>query len=262
MTSEEAVDLENVVQKWAETMFKASKTGSHSRIPKTSLQYKINWDKVHFVHGKQEPVIKAKPSRMPKSQVLFRTVFTNRTDREQEYSFQTSRETTSTCDVSMQRCYTVGSEVNISVQTPAEVLSANAGFHRELSLTKASSTVISETLTWKVDGQIKVDKGQMTTAELVVSEEKLSDQFTITSQIFGKLLVVVTNRQDNNSLLEVFDGDIVEIIKGAQLDGDELASFSCQGDVAEFVSKGSYAFHYAMEQHIDLSQEDVTKKAK
>ena len=259
MATVDPVDLENLIKKWAEGMFTLSKTKEQLRIPKKYLAYSIDWKKVRFVHGKPKYLDHNKSAPQPTTQVLFRTFFTNRTGEDQDYSFRTSRVTSSTCDVVMQRCYTVGSEMNISVQTPGEVLKANAGFSKELSLTNALTKSIQKTLTWEVDSQIKVPSGVQTTAELIVNELELTDKFTISTDVSGEILVTVTNTNDNNSLLDVLEANIVEIIRNMKDKEESLDNFQLTKDVATFVSKGSYTFRYAIEQYIDLSEEDIKK---
>ena len=257
MATVEPVDLEVVIRRWAEMMFNETKTKEQSRIPKEALGYNINWKKVHFVHGEPEFFDAEKPPK-PKAHVLFRTFFTNRTSQDQEYSFRTSRVTSSTCDVVMEQCYTIGYEMNISLKTPCEVFEANAGFHRELSLTKATGQSIEQELSWEVDSQIKVPRGNKTTAELVISEDQFSGNFTLASSISGKVLVTVTNNRDNNSLVKVIEGNIVEIIRGMKSMDKGLNSFQINKNVATFVSRGHCNFRYAVEQHIKLHQQELT----
>ncbi|KAK2142061.1 hypothetical protein LSH36_1001g00011 [Paralvinella palmiformis] len=256
MATADPIDLEGIIKKWAEMMFNFSKSKEQSRIPKDALEYTINWKRVHFVHDDPEYLDREKPPK-PTTKVLFRTFFTNQTTEDQEYSFRTSRATSSTCDVIMEQCYTVGYEMNLSLKTPGEVFEANAGFRRELSLTNASTQSIQKSLTWEVDSQIKVPSGIRTTAELVVSEDQFSGGFKMTSKISGKVLVTVTNRNDNNSLVKILEGNIVEIIRGMKDSEKGLKLFKLADNVATFVSRGRCTFRYAIEQHIKLHQHDA-----
>ena len=46
--------------------------------------------------------------------------------------------------------------MDVKLTTPGSILEANAGFHRELSLTEIEGQTIEEELTWAVDSQIEV----------------------------------------------------------------------------------------------------------
>ena len=46
--------------------------------------------------------------------------------------------------------------MDVKLTTPCSILEANAGFHRELSLTEMDEQTIEEELTWEVDSQIVV----------------------------------------------------------------------------------------------------------
>ena len=50
--------------------------------------------------------------KIPISQTLFRTTFTNTTDSEQEYSFKTERKTAQTCSYSFQQGFSKTKEGN------------------------------------------------------------------------------------------------------------------------------------------------------
>ena len=257
MAMADPIDLEGVVKRWAETMFEMTKSKEQSKIPRDALEFNINWKRVHFNHSEPEFVDHERPPK-PKSQVLFRTFFSNRTGEDQEYSFRTSRVTSSTCDVVVEQCYTVGYEMNISLKTPCEVFEANAGFHREMSLTNAHGQSVQEQLSWEVDSQIKVPKNNKTTAELVISEDQYAGNFTLTSDISGKILVTVTNTKDNNSLVKVIEGSIVEIMRGMKDKERGLKLFHFEKNLARFVTKGRCNFQYAIEQHVKLHQEEIT----
>ena len=79
-------------------MFEYTKSKEQARIPKEHLVFTIDWKRVRFVHHEPE-FSERRKTPTPKSQVLFRTNFTNNTALEQEYSFRAERSTTSTCEV-------------------------------------------------------------------------------------------------------------------------------------------------------------------
>ncbi|RCN28379.1 hypothetical protein ANCCAN_25879 [Ancylostoma caninum] len=79
---------------------------------------------------------KGNVSAPKEEKVLFKTTFTNTTQREQEYSFKTERCTRSTSTVIIEKGVCRGMEVALKLKTPCEVVEANAGFHQEHSRVK------------------------------------------------------------------------------------------------------------------------------
>ena len=250
----ETVDLEDIVKKWAVQMYDMTKSKEQARIPKDHLVFNFNWKRIKFVHHEPEFHNPSKPTQ-PKSQILFRTNFTNTTDQDQEYSFKTERTTCSVCEVNFERTITIGMEMNLSLKTPCEIFEANAGFKRELSVTNAQGQCIEESLSWGVDSQIKVPARTRTSAELVVKEDEYGGPFTIRTEIAGKMLVSVTNGRDNNSFLKSIEGDISEIIKPETENG--FKGFTRENKVISFVTKGSCHFRYGIEQNVTVSQQSL-----
>ncbi|VDO11456.1 unnamed protein product [Haemonchus placei] len=100
-------------------------------------EFNINWTKLYQesmepeyeIHGAKGNVTGPKEEK-----VLFKTTFTNTTQREQEYSFKTERCTRSSSTVIIEKGVCRGMEVALKLKTPCEVVEANAGFHQEVQL--------------------------------------------------------------------------------------------------------------------------------
>ncbi|VDO10946.1 unnamed protein product [Brugia timori] len=107
-------------------------------------------------------------------QCLFKSTFTNTTEREQEYSFKTERSTRSAATVIIEKGVCRGIEMSLKLKTPGEVVEANAGFNSELTVINIGENTIEEELTWGVD---------------------------------------MTNIKDNNSLITIIEGKIADIIR-------------------------------------------------
>ena len=247
----DSTDLDDIVAAWAWEMFDRTKSKEQSKFPRDSLEMHISWKKVRFIHGEPDYQDIQKPGT-PKGKILFKTYFENNTDMEQEYSFKTERSTTSSCDVSMESTYTVGQEMNISLKTPCEVFEANAGFHREMSLTNSSGQSVEEELVWEVDSQIKVPPKHRTLAELVISEEQYAGKFAVRSMFGGRIHATITNIRDNNSFVKAIDGNIAEIMRREVENG--LKGFKVEGKYVVFNTVGVTKFKYAVEQRVKLNQ--------
>ena len=183
-------------------------------------------------------------------QVLFRTVYINNTNHEQEFSFKTKRVTRSYCDVSFEKAYTIGHEMNVKLATPCEVREANAGFLPELYLIDSRGQTFEKELIWSVDSFIKVPPNIKTTAQLVVYERKLSRRFTVKTVFSGKVHATITNMRSNNSFVKAIEGDIMDIMRNAW----KMKNSNVEPEKVSVITKGECNFTYAFEQHVTISQ--------
>ncbi|KAK6047644.1 hypothetical protein COOONC_14852 [Cooperia oncophora] len=55
-----------------------------------------------------------------KPYTLFKSIYTNNTNRPQEYSFKTERTTESLCSISREQGYSMGAEAELTLKTPCE----------------------------------------------------------------------------------------------------------------------------------------------
>lgn len=252
--SMEVADLGEIVGRWAKEMFDITKNKDQSKIPKEALEQTINWKRVKFTHLDPEYADKQKPPK-PSSQTLFKTFFTNNTDQTQDYSFKTDRTTSSTCQVEIERGFTIEEEMSLTLKSPCEIFEANAGIKREFSLTNVQGETFEEQLSWGVDSQIKVPPHTKTTAELVISEDEFEGNFVVRSKITGKVYVTFTNLKDNNSFVKTIEGDMAEIMRREVDNG--LKGFKIDKKVVLFNTKGRCKFRFAIEQHVKISQQSL-----
>ncbi|VDN19268.1 unnamed protein product [Gongylonema pulchrum] len=177
-------------------------------------------------------------------QTLFKSTFTNTTEREQEYSFKTERSTRSSATV-------------IVGNTPCEVVEANAGFRNELSVIHIGENTVEEELVWGVDSTVRVPPLCETVAELVILEDHQIRRFSIESRLSGRIIVTVTNLKDNNSLVTIIEGKISDIIRG--LANYPALGFTVQNDVVSYTTKGICKFKYGVEQKVKITEHAVRK---
>lgn len=147
LKSTEIVDLDEIVKNWATKMFHTTRNVKQALIPKKNLAFTINWSHTKFIH--HEPVYQPQQTPSPpKSRVLFKTNFTNSTDQEQEYSFQTERTTCSRCEVFIERAVTTSAELGLKLRIPGKVFEAHTGFKDEMTLTKTQGEILEQSMTW------------------------------------------------------------------------------------------------------------------
>lgn len=246
---------------WAKTIFDVTKTKNEARISKRHLQYNINWS--HMFNESLDPVytvggVDMKSVRQSKDeQCLFKSTFTNTTDREQEYSFKTERSTRSSATVVVEKGVCRGVEMALKLKTPCEVVEANAGFHAEVSVMHIGENTTEEELVWGVDSTVRVPPLCETVAELVILEDHYVRGFTIESRLSGRVIVTVTNLKDNNSLVTIIEGKIADIIRG--LANYSSMGFVVQNDTVSFTTKGICKFKYGVEQKVRITEHAVRR---
>ncbi|CAD6198975.1 unnamed protein product [Caenorhabditis auriculariae] len=251
------VDLEEIVLNWAKVIFDTTKTNKEAKIKKKYLSYNINWTKLfqesseptYSIHGARPNVI----SNPKDEKVLFKTTFTNTTQREQEYSFKTERATRSTSTVIIERGVCRGTEVSLKLKTPCEVVEANAGFHQEVMLNHIGENTNEEELGWGVDSTVRVPPNSETVAELVIIEDIVSRDFHIENRLSGKVLVTITNMKENNSLVTVVEGNVADIIRG--MTDYAAKGFTFEGNqITKYETRGTCIFRYGIEQKVRITE--------
>ncbi|EFO23923.1 LIN-24 Like family member [Loa loa] len=222
-------------------------------------QYNINWS--HLFNEYLEPRytvsgIDTRSIRQSKSeQVLFKSTFTNSTERAQEYTFRAERCTRSTATISIEKGVCRGMEMELKLKTPCEIVEANAGFHNELSIVNIGENTIEEELKWGVDSTIEVPPLCETVAELVILEDNQTRNFVMDSRISGRIIVTVTNLKENNNLVTIIEGKMADIIRG--IANYSALGFTVKDDIVSYTTKGTCKFKYGVEQIVKLREHPV-----
>ncbi|KAL3989635.1 hypothetical protein ACH3XW_28475 [Acanthocheilonema viteae] len=258
--AKDIIDLESIIRNWAKQIFEVTKTREEAKINKKHLEYNINWS--HLFNEYLEPRytvsgIDTRYVRQSKSeQVLFKSTFTNSTERPQEYTFKTERCTRSTATISIERGVCRGMEMQLKLKTPCEIVEANAGFHNELSIVSIGENTVEEELIWGVDSTIQVPSLCETVAELVILEDNQIRNFAMDCRISGRVIVTVTNLKENNSLITIIEGKIADIIRG--IANYSALGFTVKDDIVLYTTKGTCKFKYGVEQIVKLREHPVT----
>ena len=282
-TQTKTIDLEEVVRIWAERHYDEDASFMmkiHKRMKRVQMtidwsritfQNETNWEQLDIVpidnSGEQQKgnnnmnVTVGGAGSETKSRVLFKTMFRNNSESPQDYTMKTEKTTRSSCTTNMETSYTKGIEMCVSLKTPCEVFEGNAGFHSELTLTKAEGETIEEELTWGVESHIKVNGGYLATASLVVEEIKYQGSFVICSTIRGRVSVTFC-RKDNEKHIHSVSADIVDIIQDyvdqqrtIKKHIDEI--ITVQDSSVLMQSKGSCDFRFGIQQYVLLDQKPI-----
>ena len=90
------VNLDNLVEKWIALMWERTKSKADSKFDFDELEIVIDWKRCDISQEEAKFENKFLKGNL-RTQTLFRTYFTNRTETEQEYSFKTERTTRQSC---------------------------------------------------------------------------------------------------------------------------------------------------------------------
>ncbi|CAF1669830.1 unnamed protein product, partial [Adineta ricciae] len=125
------IDLDEIIEKWVWKMWELSKRNREdSKYRREELDVKINWKRVNFWQS-DATFTRSAQVRMPKSQILFKTHFSNNTNCDQEYSLRAERSTITTLNFTFTRGFTKEKEGSISFKLPHEVLEVGGGMKHE-----------------------------------------------------------------------------------------------------------------------------------
>jgi len=187
-TTSSKVDIQALVEDWAIDYFRRKATRKERHLLEQDLiRQEVDWRRVQFTHDdaiyEPEPPSPGAAGQSSAPNVLFQTTFANRTDREQTYTFRAERTTRSTCSVNVEQACMTGMEVGITLTTPCQILEANAGFRREMTVVNSESETIEEEMTWSVDSQVNVLGRHIGEAKLVILEQEYEGRFTVKSHI-------------------------------------------------------------------------------
>ena len=128
------------------------------------LQVTLNWKRVQFWQSEAKFDCSAQ-ARLPKSQILFRTYFSNNTDRDQEYSLRAERSTITSLNFQYTRGFTKEKEGAITFKLPHEVLEVGGGLRHEQRVEYGKDSTFETQMTWSADSAIRVAPRSRANAE-------------------------------------------------------------------------------------------------
>jgi len=287
------LDIDRVVKDWADREYDRTATKKErsfkekeKKRPGSCIHETIDWSEVKFTditkwpRGVDDDGAKSDKNdnsitraRMETARpeggntsasVLFRTKFTNDTEGSQEYTMKTEKTTRSACTTEVESGFTHGYEMSVALKTPCEIFEANAGYHREMSLTNIDGQTFEEELTWGVESTIQVSKDTIAEATLVVQEKKCSGEFEIETKIRGTVYVSFTNLRDNNSAIKMCANDIADIVEKHVLmerrKGESCDHVDIDNSVVTVRTKGKCKFQFGIEQEVVVHQEPIAGK--
>ena len=183
------MNLDLIVEKWISYMWEKTKSKSdHKYGDFEEINVLIDWKRCEM---NQESAKFEKNTNQAKlrSQTLFRTYFTNKTDTEQEYSFKTERLTRQSCSFSFMKGFSQEKEGNISFKLPNDIVEIGGGMRSEQSVECGKDETKEEEIRWGVDSMIKVKPHTKCNAELVINELEMDRDFSVGLFLKGNFIL-------------------------------------------------------------------------
>ncbi|KJH48492.1 hypothetical protein DICVIV_05403 [Dictyocaulus viviparus] len=164
----------------------------------------------------EEPLYSNLTPAGSKPYTLFKSVYTNNTNRPQEYSFKTERTTESLCSISREQGYTIGAEAELTLKTPltafklnfllnvrlrleSEIAELKAGFKHEMHFNNLNENCQTEILTWGVDSSVQVPPHYSTEASIIIEEMNYRGSYSVVTKLSGNVTISIKRR--------ILDGD-------------------------------------------------------
>jgi hypothetical protein len=135
-----------------------------SKYHREELDIKLNWKRANFWQSEANFTRPAQ-LRMPKSQILFKTHFSNNTDREQEYSLRAERSTITTLNFTFTRGFTKEKEGSVKFKLPHEVLEVGGGLRHEQRVDFGRDSTFETQMLWAANSAIRVAPHSKANAE-------------------------------------------------------------------------------------------------
>ncbi|VDD95643.1 unnamed protein product [Enterobius vermicularis] len=176
---------------------------------------------------------------------LFKSVYTNNTDRPQEYSFKTERSTESLATVCREQGYMIGTEAELTLKTPCEIAELKAGFKHEMNFNNIHENTKSEVMSWGVDSNVIVPAHYTTEASIVIEEMNYQGSYSVTSTLSGPVTVSIKRRRDGALVLPL-TVNIVEVFREhleSRMGWKEVrAAAMIKDNKVQLISKGKCQF--------------------
>ncbi|CAF1227486.1 unnamed protein product [Didymodactylos carnosus] len=196
--------------------------------------------------------------RMPKSQILFKTHFTNNTDREQDYSLRAERSTVTTFNFTFMKGFTKEKEGAVTFKLPNEVVEVGGGIKHEQRVDYGKDTTFETRMTWSADSNIRVAPHSRANAELIITEEEYSADFQVEVRFSGRISASICSRRDNNAYVKFVEGDMAAIFQDAIKTSNASQFEIFDNSIVRTIMSGKCAFRYGVEQHVTVEQDRLT----
>lgn len=238
---------------------------------KSKYKYKdvrvdIDWTRTKFVasdpnfnsigngHVSGKPMKGKIPPQLieiPKAQEIYRSVYVNRTEGEQEHSISMQRSTKSICKAYVNKGYTKGINVGLKLAVPGEVANATANFGYSVNVTDNSEESTEQTMTWGSDCKVKVPRNKQVSAKISITEKEYNASFQMKTTIYGTVHIAIHSRLDDKFLFSL-DAPFVEIMRWYCHKEGAFRDCTIKDKEVDWDVSGNCYFRFGVEQTVEI----------
>ncbi|KAH3813336.1 hypothetical protein DPMN_141791 [Dreissena polymorpha] len=179
---------------------------------KNCFPFDVSWNFFEFDHRTTRFQLRTGQAeggfREQKQVELFRTDFTNNTNKDQVYKLRTQRHTKAATAVAIQRGFILKGNTNFKLKIPPEIghFGVSASADGYLRVCKPRGKTFEDTFIWQVDSDVKVEDNHVTNARLIVTEDEHVADFevrTLMRMPMGEAAIIVRKKNYNNEIYTV-----------------------------------------------------------
>lgn len=204
------IDLERVITEYAWRELKRD-IKWYDCMKRNCFTFEVSWNFFEFDHKTTQFQLRTgnvEGGYREKKQVeLFRTDFTNNTNKDQVYKLRTQRQTKAATAVAIQKGFTLKGNTNFKLKIPPEIghFGVSASADGYLRVCRPRGETFEDTFTWQVDSDVTVEPKHVTNARLLVTEDELVADFevrTLMRMPTGEAPIIV-RRKNNKEIYAV-----------------------------------------------------------
>ncbi|KAI3378297.1 hypothetical protein SNEBB_007144 [Seison nebaliae] len=244
-------DMDEIIENWVLAIMQTI----NSKLAKQDMKIDIDWKKVKIetneIEYKEHDKLLA-----PKTHILLRTEFNNKTSETQEYSLKAERTTRQTYTYSFFKGLCRGIETSLMMKLPSEILEVGGALRREQSVEMGREQMKEDEITWAVDSVVRVRCRSTIAAELVVKEYEYAPKFEVQLDISGKVFISIFNRKHHDEPVHFVEGRIFDIFDWAHKRHLLPHHFRLNRPkrLLEVEVTGQATFRFGVDQHVTLKE--------
>lgn len=240
---DQVIDLERIVEKQAWDMYEDRRP---RKFPKNRKDVNLVFDWSGVTFKAENTEYKPYGNEKFHTNIIFKSVFENKSDKPQTHILRAERQTVSECKCSLSKGFSMNADFGLEIAAPGEIAKASVGFSKGFEVQNARETTNQRSLTWSTEGNITVDENTTLTAELHIKEKQCEYTFSSRVRVSGVVVVNFYSRRDNNKYLMAFTGDMCTVL----LEDKSIPDLKTEKNAAILEISGKCDFKFGIEQQV------------
>lgn len=213
------IDLEKIITEYAWRELKRDLRW-YDCVKRVDFTFDVSWNFFEFDHKTTKFQLRSGGAesgyREKKEVELFRTDFTNNTNKDQVYKLRTQRQTKAATAVAVQKGFTLKGNSNFKLKIPAEIghFGVSASADGYLRVCRPRGETFEDTFTWQVDSDVTVEPNHVTNARLLVTEDELVADFevrTLMRMPTGEAPIIVRRKNSKDIYAVMMISDLRDV---------------------------------------------------